>query len=102
MWKYVSRRIKDSIDKTYCNVLDVKRTWTCSGNGNAGNGLNTCGAIEQFISFSCVNKRNRCGANFKSSSKEKDDEFKEKIHHDSGYNRHSLAGALTWVRVNWG
>lgn len=29
MWKYVSRRLKDTFEKTY-NVLDpCRRTWTC-------------------------------------------------------------------------
>lgn len=28
MWKYVSRRFKDTVERTY-NVLDVRRTWTC-------------------------------------------------------------------------
>lgn len=30
MWKYVTRRVKDSVERTY-NVLDVRRSWTCGG-----------------------------------------------------------------------
>lgn len=30
MWKYVSRRIRDSVERTY-NVLETRRTWTCGG-----------------------------------------------------------------------
>lgn len=32
MWKYVTRRVKDSFERTY-NVLDVRRTWTCGSGG---------------------------------------------------------------------
>lgn len=34
MWKYVTRRVKDSVERTY-NVLDVRRTWTCGGQQDA-------------------------------------------------------------------
>lgn len=32
MWKYVTRRVKDSVERTY-NVYDIniRRTWTCGG-----------------------------------------------------------------------
>lgn len=34
MWKYVSRRVKDTLERT-CNVLDVSRTSFCSSSGSA-------------------------------------------------------------------
>lgn len=34
MWKYVTRRIKDTVEKTY-NVLDVRLTWATADNGSA-------------------------------------------------------------------
>lgn len=98
MWKYVSRRIKDSIDKTYYNVLDVKRTWTCSSSASANNGVSTCGSPDKFIILSPFNK-DKSGANFNSSSTNQDDDFKEKIRPDTGCFGHSLIGALTWVII---
>lgn len=34
-WRYVSRRIKDTVERT-CNVLEARRTWTCGNEGVNG------------------------------------------------------------------
>lgn len=37
MWKYVTRRIKDTVERSY-NVLDVRRPWACGPDRVCENG----------------------------------------------------------------
>lgn len=121
MWKYVSRRIRDSVERTY-NVLETRRTWTCggekvptSGNGNASapvattatNDTDEVGHAEPQNAVQLYQKhpdgvysycfsKNRWNGSSSSSSGQ--DDFKQNYGNSGGgcnYQQNFL-GALTW------
>lgn len=114
MWKYVSRRIRDSVEKTY-NVLETRRTWTCGGekvptsaNGNASSPV--VSSDESFRSaepqdalqlhhrkpdgvYSYCFSKNR----WHGSSSSGQDDFKQNYGNSGGCNyQQNFLGALTW------
>lgn len=116
MWKYVSRRIRDSVERT-CNVLETRRTWTCNGaekntappTGAADDqapdsgcgvsaAVNGCryGATTRSALRSLVPYQQHSGGSSgsSSSSSSSDDDFRRRGHcHDHEPN---VLGALSW------
>lgn len=115
MWKYVSRRIRDSVEKTY-NVLETRRTWTCGGekvptsaNGNASAPVVSPGANDEAFAepqdavqryerkpdgvYSYCFTKNRWHGSSSSSSGQ--DDFKQNYGSGCNYQQNFL-GALTW------
>lgn len=114
MWKYVSRRIRDSFERTY-NVLEHHRSWTCGGNGSgeksSGGTTNTvCSHPEdadrdkQSASVVLAEKLTLCVTPFhhnhsrnqgssSSSSSSSDDDFRRPPNCEFQQN---VLGALTW------
>lgn len=109
MWKFVTRRIRDSVEKTY-NVLETRRTWTCGGEklpntSNASNSsLSSTTDEEDIISFQEQSSHKQLLHNSVyfhnkqqwngSSSSEKDD-FKQSCNNDCKFQQNIL-GAITW------
>lgn len=115
MWKYVSRRIRDSVEKTY-NVLETRRTWTCGGgekvptsaNGNASAPVVStsndetpfgCTDVQLYqrkpggVYSYCFTKNRWHG----SSSSSGQDDFKQNYGNNGGCNyQQTFLGALTW------
>lgn len=114
MWKYVSRRVKDTLERT-CNVLDVGRTSFCSS--GAANGDVSCGGAAASLTPSdsqvlvykkgsgCVTWfRDGCGR-FSEKHGNPDEEQagqerkeRERLHYQDGIAQ-SWLSALTWVSV---
>lgn len=114
MWKYVSRRIRDSVERT-CNVLETRRTWTCNGaekntappSGaaddqapdaapapvNAGRYVvATRSALRSVVPYQ--QRSGRSSGSSSSSSSSSDDDFRQSGHcHDHEPN---VLGALSW------
>lgn len=107
MWKYVSRRIRESIEKTY-NVFDVKRSWACekiyscpSNDNSDEHPNNYCNQNKEYtttlcaspIKYLCLQKQ------WKKNFANKDDcRFKERARNDEYMNcPHRFLEALTWV-----
>ena len=106
MWKYVSRRIKDTVEKTY-NVLDATRTWSCGGAGEKICPLTDASSVEQQSQqekehkrklILCILSSNNNGTN--SSSSSGNEGYNENIgaKHQQRLN-HTWVGALTWVSI---
>lgn len=82
MWKYVSRRIKDTVEKTY-NVFDVRSACYTSSIHQNQKALKLC----------------EDGCSSGGSDGSGGEKFKEKFGTSSGRGIHnSFLGALTWVR----
>lgn len=113
MWKYVSRRIKDTIERS--NAFDVKKTFTCANHGekiiHSGTtvqaveprnpaGFCLVNFFKQQKSLSNCSSHNgygKAGSKSSSSSSSHDeDEKKEKIRFNNGCFNNSLIGALTY------
>lgn len=98
MWKYVARRIKDTVERTK-NVIDVRLTWATAGNGNGspdGQFTETSPQciIKNYSLWSHLppghdNRKRFCGSN-KKQDKRDDDEP------DYGFQR-KVWEALFWV-----
>lgn len=114
MWKYVSRRFRDTVERTY-NVLEHHRNWTCGGEKSGGNsGANAlcsqqqdegAGGAEHSLAvvlaekitlgvspFHHENGGNQ-GSSSSSSSSSSEDDFRrqQKCHFQQ-----NMVGALTW------
>lgn len=109
MWKYVSRRVKDTFNSTYNNVLDVRKTWTTCGNTSqqavVGVDQNVDGCSQTANSIKTAEFKFgdilvfRCT---KSSeyNQHQQEKYQKKFTHD-GQNRlhNTLLGAITWVII---
>lgn len=108
MWKYVTRRFRDTVERT-SNILDVKKTWTCNGERFISTNFSEERDQKQQPAVKHVRQRSLCyfaahkrgknnsGAG-QSSSSSSNDEFREKIHAKNAYfKNYSLLSALTWV-----
>lgn len=84
MWKYVSRRFKDTVEKTY-NVFDVKcKVYTSS--------------IQQYEKCLKISEDGCSSGGSGDGSSSGRERFKEKFGTSSGRGIHnSFLGALTWV-----
>lgn len=107
MWKYVSRRVKDTLERT-ANVLDVGRTSFCSSSGLGGE------SQERPPGGSCngrvllYKKRGGCLSWFKEKNgrfsgkeegnpgQERSEKEKERLDHQEGFAQTWLS-AVTWV-----
>lgn len=107
MWKYVSRRVKDTLERTY-NVLDVGRTSFCSTSGVGGDSSCPDGVSEgrqNDCRLVLYKKRGGCLSWFKEDSGRfsgKDGEQTERERQEKErLNRQEVAqswwSALTWV-----
>lgn len=106
MWKYVSRRIRDSVERTY-NVLEPRRTWTCGGEKNGNSNASTCNPDENtrpgtgvvpverptllVVPFQRDNGWNHGSSSSSSSS---DDDFRRQKNHCEF--QQNVLGAITW------
>lgn len=103
MWKFVSRRIRDSVERTY-NVLEHHRTWTCGGGEKSGGGANALSTqqdeaageaavvLAEKLSLSVIPFRHENGRNqgSSSSSSSSEDDFRRQ-----GCEQ-TFVGAITW------
>lgn len=88
MWKYVSRRIKDTVEKT-CNVFDVRSACYTSSIHQNHKSLKLC--------------EDGCSSGGSDGSSSGGEKFKEKFGTSSGRGgmHNSFLGALTWVSFNF-
>lgn len=104
MWKYVSRRIKDSVERTY-NVLETRRTWTCGGEklsqaSDQDDEKKVCRRqkLNKNV-YSYEQNVDLVASRSSSSSGGFDEEYKSKQsykHHECKFQQNIL-GVLTWV-----
>lgn len=106
MWKFVSRRIRDTVERTY-NVLEHHRSWTCgekSGTTLYNQQDENGGVAEQkavFLAeklslsvnpFHHENHRNQGSSSSSSSSSSSEDDFRRQ----GCEFQQNVVGALTW------
>lgn len=86
MWKFVSRRFKDTVERTY-NVLDVRQTWTCGVDNKKDTKTSTAASVAintDTPSTQCTSLYIwRCGDYNKRKSSQNDQYF------HNGFYRHS-------------
>lgn len=106
MWKYVSRRIRDSVERT-CNVLETRRTWTCGGEkspltNTSHHDETNCAPSQQLQLQKQCQQLNNFENDFqkdsrwnRSSSGKGNDNFKQRFDYECPV-RKNVLGALTW------
>lgn len=110
MWKYVSRRIRDSVERTY-NILETRRTWACGGGSeNVQQQNNACPSssntddddiksqqlqeLQKYVvNSNCLHRFSNKQWNGSSSSGK--DDFKQRFDNECKFQQNVL-GALTW------
>lgn len=98
MWKYVTRRIRDTVERTY-NVIDGRLTWANNGPGSAAGQFNGASSspcyIKQYPLWCQVARdhdprKKFCGS--KEKQKKGDDD-------EPHFNQRTMWEALFWVRI---
>lgn len=96
MWKYVTRRIRDTVEKTY-NVIDVRLTWPITNGTGSTDGQ--CSVKQQPclkvypIRRHCAPPQTDDHKTFRSSNNEKDNEEKD---HPFNFQK-TIWEAIFWV-----
>lgn len=102
MWKFVSRRIKDSLERTY-NVLESRPTWNCGGDKSCSAANSKQDEQQQLhhqrpIHTCVVKSQTKDWTGSSSHSSSNDEHFKQsKRHYERPFQKNFLE-ALTWVR----
>lgn len=97
MWKYVTRRIRDTVERTY-NVIDGRLTWANNGPGSTAGQFNEASSqcfIKQYplwfhAARSQDTRKTFCGSNEKKKKGDEDEPH---------FNQRTLWEALFWVRI---
>lgn len=95
MYKYVQRRLKDFVERTY-HILDVKKTWTCQEKPKVGGELVRC----RPTALECVPPAANDFGSAAGAGEEKCHRRNHRYRHQADY--FNVLSAITWVSLGLG